>query len=347
MIFLLAILTSSGLLKLKAQTPPIIDENWELNSTLSDDFNSLDLSKWHKCYCLADDWGSGSGCWGEGGMHYSHAYVENGILKLKVDTLINSYTPTGDLWAAGIYTNNFEYSYGYYEIRAKLPGYYNNGESCGQGFWPCFWTYNTDPGIHREIDILEPSGTQYADGRTNVSGWWTNQITGTGQEPLKYGEYWFTSSTPLFSNYHKFGLEWLPNRIVLYFDDKPYFIAMNDETVPNDADIHKHRVVIDQQLSSFINANTPFPQYMEVDYFRYYELNDSYCGQNATILNTSQLNSFSYGVRQNITIGNGSSSISLSSGDNKTFRATNEIIINGDFTVPLGSGLNLIPTPCN
>jgi len=111
-------------------------------------------------------------------------------------------------------------------------------------------------------------------------------------------------------------------------------------------------VVIDQQIDGglpvpYLNPNTPLPQYMSVDYFRYYSLSNNYCNQNATILNNSQLSSFLFAIRKNIFIGNGSSSISLSSGDNITFRATNEIIINGDFTVPLGSELNLIPTPCN
>jgi hypothetical protein len=49
MIFLLAILTSSGLLMmLNAQIPPNLDDNWELKTIKSDEFNdaSIDLNKW-------------------------------------------------------------------------------------------------------------------------------------------------------------------------------------------------------------------------------------------------------------------------------------------------------------
>lgn len=335
------------------QSPPIFDKNWTLNTSLSDEFNStsFDYSKWIQAYC--DD-----GCWGEGAMHPLNIILNGSTLKLKIDSMVNPWDASKGkiLWAAGIYTQNFDYTYGYLEIRAKLPGYYNNGQACGQGFWPCFWTYFTDgvntsvdcdpgPGVrnpvyhHREIDILEPSGTQY-DGKTNVSGWWTNQITNAC--PQKYGEKWFKSATPMFADFHKFAVEWLPNRIVLYYDDVPYYSVYNDPSVPD----YSHRIVIDQQLSGGINKNTPLPQYMEIDYFRYYQINNGYCTSDASINSNSDISTFQYGVRKNLTIGNSSSLISLSSSDNITFRASNEITINGDFTAPLGSELNLIPTPC-
>ena len=58
-------------------------------------------------------------------------------------------------------------------------------------------------------------------------------------------------------------------------------------------------------------------------------------------------NFFIWGLRKTITIGNGNSSIYLTPGEIKTYRATDEIIIQGDFYVPLGSELNLIPTICH
>lgn len=336
-----------NLLNLFAQSSPIVDNNWQLNLSKSDEFNttSLDAAKWAKMYCCAGN------CFGEGAMHPNNVIMNGASLLLKADSMIdplsNCLPNKKTFFTAGVWTNNFEYNYGYLEIRAKLPGYYNNGQSCGKGFWPAFWTYYTGPldpvsgcyNPHREIDILEPSGAQYADAKTNVHGWWTNQLNGVC--PLKYGETTFHSPVPLFAGFHKYAVEWLPGRIVFYFDDVPYFASYNDPSV---VDL-THRVVIDLQTSDVMNSNTPLPQYMEVDYFHYYELKKD-CSSDVTILTNTQLNNFYYSIKRNITIGNSVNTITMSSGSNKTFRASNEIIINGEFTVPSGSELNLIPTPC-
>lgn len=350
-IFLLAILTLSGFLMLvNGQIPPNLDNNWVLNTTKSDEFNSntLDNSKWDKL-----DPGNGVGYnWG-GGQYFRpvNVSVYSNNLQLKVEDISWS----DKYYSGGVQSVDHNYSYGYFEIRAKLPGFYNNGLPCGEGFWPAFWTYyvfeNTSTGcrdIHDEIDILEPSGKQYADAKSNVAGWHDEHPDCNIDHVKVSGNVWFTHSQPLFDDYHKYAVEWLPDRIIFYFDDQPFYIGQNHPKMV----MEPQYVVIDLQIDGslpipYLNPNTPLPQYMSVDYFRYYELNDSYCGQNAIILNNSQLNNFTSGVRQNITIGNGSSSISLSSGNNKTFRATNEITINGDFTASVGSELNLLPTPCN
>jgi hypothetical protein len=57
------------------------------------------------------------------------------------------------------------------------------------------------------------------------------------------------------------------------------------------------------------NKNDEMPY--DVDYFRYYQLNTQYYNTDALIANNAQLSAFTYGVRRNITIGNGTSAISL------------------------------------
>ncbi len=350
LIFLLAILTSSGFMMLVyGQIPPNLDDNWELNTTKSDEFNSTTLNSSKQDEL--DPWNGVGYNWG-GGQYFrpANVSVDGNNLQLKVEDISWS----DKYYSGGVQSVDHNYSYGYFEIRAKLPGFYNNGSPCGEGFWPAFWTYYVEHDangcrtIHDEIDILEPSGSQYADAKSNVAGWHDEHPDCNIDHVKVSGNVWYTHSQPLFDDYHKYAVEWLPDRIIFYFDDQPFYVEYNHPKMVMEPQF----VVIDQQIDGYLpvpylNPNTPLPQYMSVDYFRYYELNDNYCGQNATILNNSQLNSFSYGIRQNITIGNGSSSVSLSSGDNKTFRATNEITINGDFTVPLGSELNLVPTPCN
>ncbi len=109
------------------------------------------------------------------------------------------------------------------------------------------------------------------------------------------------------------------------------------------------KVVIDLQIDSGVddfNPSITFPQYMKIDYFRYYQLRYD-CTMDIVINNNTDLSNYVSSVKRKITIGNGTSTISLYSGDIKTFRATDETTINGDFSVPIGSELNIIPTPCN
>lgn len=114
------------------------------------------------------------------------------------------------------------------------------------------------------------------------------------------------------------------------------------------------RVLIDLQIDMNTNKDfspgTIFPQYMKVDYFHYYKLRLD-CSSSLTILNNTQLANYWISgvpaVKSNITFGNGTGAISLSTGGHYIFRAVNTITINGDYTVPLGAELTLMPTPCN
>lgn len=345
-IYLLAILTSSWLY---AQLPPSIDGTWQLNSTLSDEFNTLDLSKWN----VIDLW-QGECCnWGGNSRFVtSNVTVSGGELLLKTDAPFSGSTVPYDFTeccnTGGINTLAENYQYGYYEIYAKLPGNYHNGVPNGQKFWPAFWMYHQEfpcsVFVHDEIDILEPSGLQYADGKTNVCGWHNENTNGTCTT-YKVGEGYYTSANPLFTGYHKYGLEWNTDRIIFYFDDVPFYSSYNHPSLIMDP----QRVVIDLQIDIGVadfNSSITFPQYMKVDYFRYYQLRKD-CSTDVVINNNTDLSNYIFSVKRNIIIGDGTSTIGLNSGDIKTFRATNETTINGDFTVPIGSELNIIPTPCN
>jgi len=161
-----------------------------------------------------------------------------------------------------------------------------------------------------------------------------------------------TSSSPLCSDYHKYAVEWNTDRMVYYFDDVSFFVSNDAGNV-----MDPMRVVIGAQIDyQGYGANrdyypgTPFPQYMLVDYFHYYTLN-KYCSNNLTILTNTDLNTYwngtGVGVQSNITFGNGSNTISLSSTDKMIFRAVNTITVNGELTVPAGAEFTLVTTPCN
>ncbi len=352
-IYLLTILTSSGFyLKLNAQSP-IKDNNWQLNSAMSDEFNgtSLNTSLWQAldCYSLIGcNWG------GSSAFSSQNVSVSNGVLHLKCDGPSTqgycfNYPPlTVGYKTAGIWSLNFNYYYGYIEIYAILPGFVNvNGNAHADKFWPALWTYHQifSGGTeidHDEIDIMDECCSIYKDAKTTGSGY-SDSVAGVGVFQYK------TSSTPLCLNYHKYAVEWNTDRMKFYFDDNPYLqiykpISMNPMRAVLD-----FQLMADQDNSGNVYpfySGTPFPQYLNIDYFRYYQLKKD-CNTDAIINNNTDLSNFVFAVKRNITIGNGSTTIYLNAGDNKTFRATNETTINGEFTVPIGSELSIIPTPCN
>jgi len=327
---------------------PSNDLNWALDSAKSDEFNStsINTSKWHILDCPGGDC-----CNYGGGTAFEKGNVSDsgGLLRLRTDGPGFAPIPCNrETYAtAGIVSDSGYYSYGYFEIYAKLPGFYSNGNPCGRKFYPAFWTayQKVDSScvvIHNEIDILEPSGAQYANANRNVCGWWfQNGHCGA----YKVIQAIYNSSVPLFTGFHKYAVEWTPNSMVFFFDDMPFVENYNSPAMI----MNPQQVFIDQQLSDssvhFCDGIT-FPQYMSVDYFRYYKLNLD-CGTSSVLLTNTDLAAYVYSVKSDITFGNGTNSISLNSTDKKYFRAVNTITINGTFTAPLGSELGLLPTACN
>ncbi|MBN1599489.1 MAG: family 16 glycosylhydrolase [Bacteroidales bacterium] len=343
---------------LKVQIPAGSDANWRLNTYLSNEFNDagVDPNLWY--IPEGRGWGRGHPSCPSYGTYTSRDQVTfdgNNITftaeQINSDPIIQILY---DMVTGFIISNNDEYLYGFYEIRTILPGYYEGGNPYGYGFQPEFWLYfqprdaNNCIINYDEIDIVEPSGNQFAQANQNCVG--IHDYIGGCDDTQKYGHHCFTSSTPFFEDYHTFGAELFPDRVIFYFDDNPisYLEESDIEHIPDSP----MRLVIGFQVDWRINngilpSSTLLPQTMIVDYFRYYELNFDNCNLDVTILTNSQLNNFEFGVRKNINIGNGSSSISLDQGDNVTFRATESTFIEGDFTVPLGSEFNVIPTICN
>lgn len=112
-------------------------------------------------------------------------------------------------------TTKQTWEYGYFEMRAKLPK--------GRGTWPAFWML---PPVMNdvsdgEIDIMEHVG--YDPGVIHFSahsGTYnpTNGNTQTGNITIPDYD----------TAFHTYGLEWSPNYVKGYVDDKCYFTFSND-----------------------------------------------------------------------------------------------------------------------
>jgi hypothetical protein len=251
-------------------------------------------------------------------------------------------------------------------------------------FWTSYDTYDSgtcnNPNsdhcdtYHNEIDMMDQCCNYYSDAKSTGTGVniWTGGCNGAAYPnghcttnvllPSNWMLYQHTNilcynNQTSTTNYHKYAVEWNAGKVVFYFDD------MSVSELYNSAiSMVSMFLVIDLQLSSSVNFYSGFPfsssanSSMSLDYLRYYKLNLD-CSTNTTISNSTDFTNYfnivtptSPGppaVKSNITIGTGSSSISLGSTDTKIFRAVNSITVLGDFTVPSGATLALLPTACN
>jgi beta-glucanase (GH16 family) len=140
-------------------------------------------------------------------------------------------------------------TYGYYEMRARLPR--------GKGFWPAFWLLPKRVAWPPEIDIFEGSGTRPKDVHVGVLG-------GEG----KNADAWIEGKLDVTDGFHVYGLEWTREFSAWSLDGREVWRQPNV--------IHEDMYVLaNLALGShdpgFIpdpDATTPFPGRFEIDYVR-------------------------------------------------------------------------------
>lgn len=114
------------------------------------------------------------------------------------------------------------YKYGYVEIRAKVPFV--------RGVWPSFWT--SSPGAlgpartanySIEVDIFEVFSS-IDKLSPNIHKWYTDgRHTMWAIDEGNSNEWYQFESDNLVEEYHLYGFEWTPTKMIMYIDDKPYY----------------------------------------------------------------------------------------------------------------------------
>jgi len=248
-------------------------ENWTL--VWSDEFESSTIDK--------TNWNFVEGAGGYGNSELQNytsreknARIENG--KLILEAHKEDYKGSNFTSAKLTTEGKGDWTYGRYEIRAKLPK--------GQGMWPALWMMPTDYDIYGpwpacgEIDIMESLGHE------------TNKVYGTlhyGNPKSSTGTFYTLDSGNFSDSFHTYTLDWLPGEIKWYVDGILYqtqndWYSNNEESVesltfpaPFDRDFYlQFNLAVGGTWPGNPNDSTKFPQKFEIDWVRVYELNSPY-----------------------------------------------------------------------
>lgn len=204
--------TSSG------PTPP--PQATGYNLAFNDDFNTLDLSTNsygnHKWYNPA--------MWWHNAAPYANIWAQDGNVNL-LWTRGQSPADTGISTAAkdGSYYKAFRY--GYFEAKFRW--------DTVTGSWPAFWMipvqniFNTDrdsSGVKDspEIDIMEAQGAYPHTIDVHLHEWRGDTSGGPATHDVGPPGFAYNTSADL-SQYHKYGVLWVPGKLTYYFDDQPIY----------------------------------------------------------------------------------------------------------------------------
>ncbi len=165
----------------------------------------------------------------------------------------------------------FAQAYGRFEARMQLP--------VGKGIWPAFWLLGEDvasAGWPRcgEIDIMEEIGDPSTVYSTLHGPGYSGGHAISAKFPLPAGE---TTN----SGFHVYAVEWAPNDIKFFFDDR-LIVERTPADLPPGAHWaydHPFFVILNFAVGGDWpgnpDASTAFPQQMLVDYVRVYRRDSS------------------------------------------------------------------------
>ncbi len=220
-------------------------------------------------------WGydTGGGGWGNNELQYytdssSNSYVSDGTLMITARK--ENYKGREYTSARLVSKDKGDFLYGRFEIRAKLP--------TGKGTWPALWMLPTDWAYggwpkSGEIDIMEHVGFDQNKVHVTVHTEAYNHSQGTQKGQSKVVE---TAST----EFHLYRVDWTPVAVKGYIDDQQVFEFPNEGKGPSVWPFDKRFHLL---MNIAVGGNwggaagvdpSVFPQSMEVDYVRVYEMNE-------------------------------------------------------------------------
>ncbi|HET8629713.1 MAG TPA: glycoside hydrolase family 16 protein [Thermomicrobiales bacterium] len=227
-----------------ASVPPA---GWQL--VFADEFDgaSLDRGRWQTTY----PWGARNNAGNVELQYYADdAFAEaGGVLSIRAERRAAG----GYQYTSGMISSYgaFATTYGYAEIRAKLPR--------GKGYWPGFWLAPADYSQWPpEIDVFEAAGDE-----PNTVTMTYHYKDAQGQAQKVSGDY---TGPDFTAGFHTFAVAWSPGLLVWYVDGVERFRTTT--AVAAQPMYVMANLAIDGKNPP--DASTPFPATYDIDYIRVY-----------------------------------------------------------------------------
>ena len=246
-------------------TTPITPVTLTYQLVWSDEFNKdgmPDTTKW--------GYDVGGNGWGNNELeYYTNARQENARVtggNLVIEARRESLGGRNYTSARLLSKNKAQWTYGKFEIRAKLPR--------GRGTWPAIWMLAATTPLNwpddGELDIMEEVGYD----ANNIVGTAHNKLYNGANGKQKGGNVLIKDAQDSF---HVYSIEWTGSQVTWYVDGNFYFTYSNPNTGIDSWPYLKDFFMI---LNLAIGGNwgglqgvddTVFPQSMLIDYVRVYQ----------------------------------------------------------------------------
>lgn len=231
------------------------------------DGETLDLSRWTTCY-----WWDDNGCTNLGNNEMQWYRPENVsladgnlVIEARPEEVVGwkgrMFPYTSGIVTTGLYYEEdpsqvrFATTYGYFEIRAKVPA--------GQGLWSAFWTLPVTRESKPEIDVMEVLGH-----RADVLEMHFHYRNDKGDSRSVGHE---VETVDLASDWQVYGLEWSEEAIVWYLNGEEVWRYEEKERIPSEPLYLLLNLAVGGDWPGAPDETTVFPAHYVIDYVRVWQ----------------------------------------------------------------------------